>query len=136
MSALFGSSSRAFFNASAAAAASDGDEWRHVLLISPAVEGGKKRWFVLGYGSSAQIVDESALRPIPVKWSPRPGDVVWAEWVGTMRRATVQGIDAPAFFTVKYERAGRPATIGWGLLMDPVTLDGARGPGLSPSPTP
>lgn len=102
------------------AALRDGEEHRHVLLISPAVEGEKKRWFALGYGSAAQLVDEAALRPIPVKWSPRPGEIVWAEWVGTMRRATVQSVDAPAFFTVKYERAGRPATVGWGLLMPPL----------------
>lgn len=101
------------------AAAREGEEWRHVLLISPAVEGDKKRWFALGYGSAARLVDEASLRPIPVQWSPRPGTPVWAEWVGTMRKATVQSADDPGFFTVKYERAGRPATVGWGLIMAP-----------------
>lgn len=101
------------------AAAQEGEEWRHVLLVSPAVEGEKKRWFVLGYGSAAKLVEEASLRPIPVKWDPKPGTGVWAEHVGTMRKATVQSADDPGFFTVKYERAGRPAVVGWGLLMEP-----------------
>jgi hypothetical protein len=101
------------------AAAREGEEWRHVLLISPAVEGEKKRWFALGYGSAARLVDEASLQPIPVQFSPKPGAVVWAEWVGSMRKATVQSVDDPGFFTVKFERAGRPATVGWGLIMAP-----------------
>jgi hypothetical protein len=64
-------------------------------------------------------VDEASLQPIPVQFSPKPGAVVWAEWVGSMRKATVQSVDDPGFFTVKFERAGRPATVGWGLIMAP-----------------
>ena len=37
-----------------------------------------------------------------------------------MRRATVQAADEVGLFTVKFERAGRPATIGWGLLTPPL----------------
>lgn len=101
------------------AAAREGEEHRHVLLISPAVEGEKKRWFALGYGSAAKLVDEASLSPIPVQFKPKPGETVWAEWVGSMRKATVQSVDDPGFFTVKFERAGRPATVGWGLIMPP-----------------
>jgi hypothetical protein len=31
----------------------------------------------------------------------------------------VQTIDDPGLFTIKYERAGRPAVVGWGLLAAP-----------------
>jgi hypothetical protein len=99
------------------------DDVRHVLLVSPAYEGDKKRWFVLGFGGAADLVDEASLRQIPVKWTPKVGASVWAEWVGTMRKATVQAADPPAFFTVKYERAGRPATVSWGLIMPPLEDD-------------
>lgn len=102
------------------AALEDGEEWRHVLLVSPAVDGEKKRWFVLGFGGAAAIVDEAALRPIPVKWSPRVGASVWAEWTGSMRKATVLSAVEAGLFTVKFERAGRPVTVGWGLIMKPV----------------
>lgn len=70
------------------------------------------------------LVPEVDLRPIPVKFRPKKlGGVVWAEWSGKMRRATVQSSDDPELLTVKYERAGRPAVVvGWGLVMAP--LDG------------
>ena len=92
-------------------------ELLHVLLVSPADDGEKKRWFCLGFGGAAMLVDESALQPIPVKLQAKVGDVVLAEWVGTLRKATIQGAVDPAFFTVKYDRAGRPATLGWGHLL-------------------
>jgi hypothetical protein len=92
-------------------------ELRHVLLVSPADDGDHKRWFCLGFGGAAMIVDEAALQPIPVKLHAKAGDVVLAEWVGTLRKATVQATVDPAFFTVKYDRAGRPATLGWGHLL-------------------
>ncbi len=102
------------------AAMKDGDTWRHVLLVSPASnEGEPKRWFALGFGGAALIAEEGSLLPIPVKWSPRVGAEVWAEWVGTMRKATVQSVGDTGLFTVKFDRAGRPATVGWGLLMKP-----------------
>jgi hypothetical protein len=102
------------------AALHQGSEWLHVLLVSASGEGEARRWLALGFGGAAQIVAESDLRPIPVRYSPKPGSLVWAEWSGKMRRATVQSADEPALFTVKYERAGRPATLGWGLLMAPI----------------
>jgi hypothetical protein len=102
------------------AALHQGSEWLHVLLVSAAGEGEARRWLALGFGGAAQIAVEGDLRPIPVRYSPKLGSVVWAEWSGKMRRATVQGADEPALFTVKYERAGRPATLGWGLLMAPL----------------
>jgi hypothetical protein len=97
-------------------------EWRHVLLVSP-IEGEPKRWFALAFGGAASIVDEPRLRPIPIRWNPRPGTEVWAEWVGTMRRGIVQSAGETGLFTVKYERAGRPVTVGWGLLMQPIAED-------------
>ena len=63
---------------------------------------------------------QADLRPIPVKWSPKVGSLVWAEHAGKMRRATVQSADEPGIYTVKYERAGRPRSVGWGLLMAPL----------------
>jgi hypothetical protein len=97
-----------------------GEEWKHVLLVSPAVEGEKKRWFALGFGGAALIADEADLQPIPIRWAPKPGATVWAEWAGAMRRGTVQNVDDPGLFTVKYERAGRPATVGFGRIMAPL----------------
>jgi hypothetical protein len=97
-----------------------GEEWKHVLLVSPALDGDKKRWFALGFGGSALIADEADLKPIPVRWAPKSGATVWAEWAGTMRRGTVQNVDNPGLFTVKYERAGRPATVGFGMIMPPL----------------
>lgn len=102
-----------------AAALGEGGEYKHVLLVSP-VEAEPRSWFALGFGGAAMLVAESALRPIPVTFSPKVGAAVWAEWVGTMRPATVQTVEAPASFTVKFERAGRPVQVGWGLLMAPL----------------
>jgi hypothetical protein len=93
------------------------EELRHVLLVSPFEDGAARRWFALGFGGAAMLVDEDALRPIPIRFQARPGDVVLAEWVGAMRRATVLAAVDPAFYSVKYDRAGRPATLGWGLLL-------------------
>src|SRR5262249_31719745 len=98
------------------AACQQGSEFRHVLLVSPVRDGDKKRWFCLGFGGAAMIADEADLRPIPVRYTPKLGATVSAEWAGTMRKATVQSIDDPGLFTVKYERAGRPATVGFGLI--------------------
>lgn len=102
------------------AAMRDGSDWKHVLLVSPASDGDRKRWFALGFGGAALVADEADLRPIPVKFTAKIGSEIWAEWVGTMRKATVQSLDDPALFTVKYERAGRPAVVGWGLAMKPL----------------
>ena len=99
-----------------------GAEWLHVLLVSTSGEGEARRWLALGFGGAAMIVDEANLRAIPVRFTAKPGSVVWAESAGKMRRATVQSVDDPGLFSVKYERAGRPATVGWGLVMAP--LDG------------
>ncbi|WP_437785129.1 hypothetical protein [Sorangium sp. So ce1097] len=115
------------------AAWKDGETWRHVLLVSrlggPAAEAGAvptslasstARWFALGYGGAALIADESALRPIPIKPKLKVGSSVWAEWVGTLRPAAVQSAEETGLYTVKFERAGRPATVGWGLITPPL----------------
>lgn len=101
------------------AALQQGGDFRHVLLVSP-VTAEKKRWFCLGFGGAAMIVDEAELRPIPVRYTPKVGASVWAEWTGTMRKATVQSVDELGLFTVKYDRAGRPRAIGFGLIMPPI----------------
>lgn len=98
------------------AALGDGETLRHVLLVSP-FDDGEKKWFVLGSGGAAMIAKESALEPIPVKYSPRPGTAVLAEHNGTLRKGVVQNSPETGIFSVKYERAGRPATLGWGFLL-------------------
>ena len=102
------------------AALQRGDEWLHVLLVSPAPDGEKKRWFALGFGGAALVADEADLRPIPIRYTPKIGAPVWAEWVGTLRRGTVQTAPDPGLFTVKFERAGRPATVGFGRILPPI----------------
>jgi hypothetical protein len=97
-----------------------GDEWLHVLLVSPASEGETKRWFALGFGGAALVADEADLQPIPIRFTPKLGAPVWAEWVGTLRRGTVQASPDPGLFTVKFERAGRPATLGFGRILPPI----------------
>ena len=102
------------------AALRQGDEWLHVLLVSGSGEGDGRRWFALGYGGAAMVVKEADLKPIPVRFAPRVGSVVWAQSGGKMRRATVLAADDQGLFTVKFDRAGRPATAGWGFLMPPL----------------
>lgn len=106
------------------AALADGDAWRHVLLISRAADGAggaAARWLALGYGGAALLADEAALRPIPISPTKlKVGAPVLAEWVGTLRHATVQSLDDTGLFTVKFERAGRPVRVGWGLLTPPL----------------
>ncbi len=112
------------------AALHQGSEWLHVLLVSASSEAGTsgtpstRRWFALGFGGAAMIVPEVDLKPIPVRYAPKLGSVVSAEWSGKMRRATVQSADDQGLFTIKYERAGRPAVVGWGLLMPPIDEGG------------
>ncbi len=93
-------------------------EPRHVLLVSR-IEGAQPRWFCLGFGGAAMIVNEADLVPIPLKWKGKPGATVWAEWAGNMRRAVLQTEHEPGIFTVKFERAGKPEIVGFGLIMDP-----------------
>ncbi|MFT3770864.1 MAG: hypothetical protein QM820_36045 [Minicystis sp.] len=102
------------------AALRQGEEWAHVLLVSGFGEGDARRWLALGFGGAAMVVSEGDLAPIPVKLGVKVGTVVWAESGGKMRRAIVQAADDQGLFTVKFERAGRPATVGWGLVMKPV----------------
>ena len=104
------------------AAYGDGETLRHVLLVS-SFEDGQKKWLVLGSGGAAQIAPESALPPIPVKPSLRAGDQVLAEHNGVLRKATIVSTPETAIFNVKYERAGRPATLGWGFV---IPLEGAK----------
>lgn len=103
------------------AALGDGETLRHVLLVSP-FEDGDKKWLVLGAGGAAMIAAESALEAIPVKYQSRAGTAVLAEHNGVLRKATIQSASEPGLFTVKYERAGRPATLGWGFVL-PVAPD-------------
>ena len=98
------------------AALGDGETLRHVLLVSP-FEDGQKKWLVLGAGGAAMIATESALEPIPVKFAPRAGTPVLAEHNGVLRKGTVTSTPETGIFNVKYERAGRPATLGWGFLL-------------------
>lgn len=95
------------------------DELRHVLLVSR-IEGPEPRWFCLGFGGAAMVVSEKDLVPIPIKWKGKPGATVLAEWAGTMRRAVLQSENEPGIFTVKFERAGKPEMVGYGLIMDPL----------------
>jgi len=97
-----------------------GGEWTHVLLVSASGEGDARRWFALGYGGAAMVVAEGDLAPIPIKPKLKLGAAVWAESGGKMRRATVQAADDQGLFSVKFERAGRPSTVGWGLVMKPL----------------
>lgn len=101
----------------------EGDIYRHVLLISSIMANNTKQWLVLGYAGAAHVVPESALTAIPVKLKVKEGESVWAESVGILRRATVQNADTPGFFTVKYERAGRPVTLGLGFVSLPLEND-------------
>jgi hypothetical protein len=96
------------------------DGWSHVLLVSASGEAPARQWFALGFGGAATIVDEADLHPIPIKWHPKLGSTVWAESSGVMRRGTVQTIDEPGIYTVRFERAGRPVTVGWGFVMPPI----------------
>jgi hypothetical protein len=102
------------------AALRQGTDWLHVLLVSASGEGEGRRWLALGFGGAAMVVSDADLKPIPVRYAPKVGASVWAEWAGTMRRAAVQSADEQGLFVVKFERAGRPATVGWGLLMAPL----------------
>lgn len=101
------------------AALRQGDEWQHVLLVSGFGEGEARRWFALGFGGAAMVVNEADLTPIPVKFATKVGKLVWAQEGGKMRRATVQAADEQGLVTVKFERAGRPSTVGWGQVMAP-----------------
>jgi hypothetical protein len=92
-------------------------ELRHVLLVSRS-EDPEPRWFCLGFGGSAMVVNASDLVPIPIKWKGKPGATVLAEWAGTMRKAVLQTENEPGVFTVKFERAGKPETVGYGMIMN------------------
>jgi hypothetical protein len=102
------------------AASRQEDEYRHVLLVSPLEGSNPRRWFCLGFGGAAMLADEADLKPIPIKWQGKVGAGVWAEWAGAMRRAVVQTAEDDGLYTVKFERAGKPVTVGFGLIMDPI----------------
>ena len=65
------------------------------------------------------VANASDLVPIPIKWKGKPGSTVLAEWAGTMRKAVLQTENEPGIFTVKFERAGKPETVGYGMIMNP-----------------
>jgi hypothetical protein len=48
------------------------------------------------------------------------GAAVWAVWLGTLRPATVTSNEGPGEVLVKFARAGRPARLGFGLVMPPL----------------
>ncbi len=93
-------------------------ELRHVLLVSRSDEP-EARWFCLGFGGSAMVVNAADLVPIPIKWKGKPGATVLAEWAGTMRKAALQSESEPGNFTVKFDRAGKAETVGYGMIMNP-----------------
>jgi hypothetical protein len=99
------------------AALKQGDDLVHVLLVSSYQEVDRKRWLALGFGGAATLCDEADLVPIPIKLKLKPKDAVLAEWTGKMRRATVESVDGDGLFSVRFERAGRPVSIGYGLVM-------------------
>lgn len=102
------------------AALRQGDEYLHVLLVSHFGDGDARRFLALGFGGAAMIVSAPDLTPIPVKFAAKVGKVVWAESRGKLRRGTVQVADEQGLFTVKFERAGRPSVVGWGMLTAPL----------------
>lgn len=104
-----------------------GAEWKHVLLVSE-VSSEPKRWLAFGFGGAVMVLDESALIAIPVRYEPKEGAQVFAEWLGGLRPAVVRGVDAPGVFTVRYDRAGKPVTLGWGFLLPPVGRMGGPKP--------
>lgn len=113
------------------AALGDGETLRHVLLVSTFDDAGEKKWLALGAGGAAMVVPERSLEPIPIKLAVRSGAVVLAEHNGVLRKATVTNASDPGVFTVRYERAGRPVTVGWGSIM-PLAQDK---PKASPRPS-
>lgn len=102
--------------------------YRHVLLVSSFAVDGQKRWLTLGYGGAVAVVAEEKLHPVPVPFKAREGDEVWAEWLGTMRPATITGVSPPASFAIQFARAGEPARSGWGFVTPP--LEDAPAPPL------
>ena len=106
------------------AAVRDGADYQQILLVSELV-GEPKRWLALGYGGAAQVVDESALVAVPVRYEPKVDAPVWALWLGMFRPGTVKALDAPGLLSVKFERAGPPVDVGWGAVMPPVTREAA-----------
>jgi hypothetical protein len=110
------------------AAMRDGADHKLVLLVSSWKEGGTRRWLGLGYAGAATLIDEAALRPMPTSLGAvKPGAEVMADWAGTLRRGTVTAADADAgLVTVKFERAGRPAVLGWGRVTLPFDATQAR----------
>lgn len=113
------------------AALGDGETLRHVLLVSPFDDAGEKKWLVLGAGGAAMIAPEASLEAIPIKLQPRPATPVLAEHNGVLRKATITAASEPGVLTVKYERAGRPATLGWGFVMPLAQAKPTPDPGAS-----
>ena len=98
-----------------------GEGYEHMLLVSPVAGEGKDatEWLALGYGGASAIVKTADLVLIPVTYEPKVGTTVWAEHLGKMRRGVVSDFNKPAVFSVKFERAGAAASVGWGGLMPP-----------------
>jgi hypothetical protein len=99
------------------------DGYRHVQLVSRFESSGAVRWLALGFGGAALVAEAERLAPIPARADPKPGAEVWAEYLGAMRKGTLTGVNGPGFAIVKFERAGKPVSVGWGLFMRPVQGD-------------
>ncbi|MBK6517013.1 MAG: hypothetical protein IPG04_23565 [Polyangiaceae bacterium] len=105
------------------AALRSGPDLEHVLLVSP-VGGDAKdapEWFVLGYLGTARLAKTDQLVGVPISFEPKVNAPVLAEHLGKMRPAVVKELDAPGVLSVRFDRAGRAVTTGWGLVMPPVT---------------
>lgn len=110
------------FHAGNYAALRSGRDLEHVLLVSPV--GGEAKdapeWFVLGYLGSARLVKTDQLLGVPISFEPKLNSSVLAEHLGKMRPGIVKELDAPGVMSVRFDRAGRAVTTGWGLVMPPV----------------
>ncbi|MFO0616481.1 MAG: hypothetical protein U0414_28065 [Polyangiaceae bacterium] len=96
----------------------EGDALKQVMLVSELGDG-SRRWFALGYAGAAMLVDPVALVAVPVNFEPKEGASVWGVWLGAYRPATIQDVDSPGLFTVRFDRTGRAVRLGWGSVMPP-----------------
>ncbi|MBL8744298.1 MAG: hypothetical protein JNK04_24495 [Myxococcales bacterium] len=110
-------------------ASEPGADYEHLLLVSP-IGGAEQKdateWLALGYGGAVRRVQTSELLAVPVSYEPKEGARVWVEHLGRMREGAVRDVDKPGLMTVRFERAGRPVQVGWGLVMPPANAGPGR----------
>jgi hypothetical protein len=106
------------------AVAPQGDELRHVQLVSSGAHSdGKKRWLAIGHRGEALLLEESALIPLPPRrFKPKLGATVLVPWRGIMVPGKLVSRDRPGLFTVKRERTARRLLVGPGMIMDAGTV--------------